>query len=93
MNENFVSHFSFYAGQKKTLEINPRHPLIRELQRRIENEEQDQTTADLARVLYEAAALRSGYALKDSADFAGRIERMLRLSLGVDVSAEVCKEF
>lgn len=81
--------FSFYAGQKKTLEINPRHPLIRELQRRIENEEQDQTTSDLARVLYEAAVLRSGYALKDSADFAGRIERMLRLSLGVDVSAEV----
>ena len=84
------SLFRFYAGQKKTLEINPRHPLIRELQRRIENEEQDQTTSDLARVLYEAAALRSGYALKDSADFAGRIERMLRLSLGVDISAEVC---
>lgn len=81
---------SFYAGQKKTLEINPRHPLIRELQRRVDKEEQDQTTADLARVLYEAAALRSGYALKDSADFAGRIERMLRLSLGVDLSAEVC---
>ena len=57
----------------------------------MENEEQDQTTADLARVLYEAAALRSGYALKDSADFAGRIERMLRLSLGVDESAKVCK--
>ena len=33
--------------------------------------------------------LRSGYALKDLADFAGRIERMLRLSLGVDISAEV----
>ena len=56
----------------------------------MENEEQDQTTADLARVLYEAAALRSGYTLKDSSDFAGRIERMLRLSLGVDVTAEVC---
>ena len=80
---------SFYAGQKKTLEINPRHPLIRELQRRVEKEEQDQTTSDLARVLYEAALLRSGFTLKDSADFAGRIERMLRLSLGVDLSAEV----
>ena len=80
---------SCYADQKKTLEINPRHPLIHKLQRRVKNEEQDQTTFDLARVLYEAAALRSGYVLKDSADFTGRIERMLRLSLGVDISAEV----
>ena len=80
---------SFYGGQKKTLEINPRHPLIKELLRRVEREEQDETTSDLARVLYETAVLRSGYTLKDSSDFAGRIERMLRLSLGVDLTAEV----
>ena len=71
------------------MEINPRHPLIKELQRRVENEEQDETTADLARVLYETAVLRSGYNLQDSSDFAGRIEKMLRLSLGVDLTAEV----
>ena len=76
-------------NQKKILEINPRHPLIKELQRRVENEDHDETTADLARVLYETAVLRSGYALKDSSDFAGRIERMLRLSLGVDLAAQV----
>ena len=80
---------SFYGSQKKTLEINPRHPLIKELQRRVENEEQDETTIDLANVLYETAVLRSGYGLKDSGDFAGRIERMLRLSLGVDLKAPV----
>ena len=83
---------SFYATQKKTLEINPRHPLIKELQRRVEAEEQDETTSDLARVLYESAVLRSGFTLKDSGDFASRIERMLRLSLGVDLSAEVEQE-
>ena len=71
------------------MEINPRHPLIKELQRRISEEEADQTTVDLAHVLYETAVLRSGYALKDSSHFAGRIERMLRLSLGVDVEAPV----
>ena len=80
---------SFYTNQKKTLEINPRHPLIKELHRRVENEEQDETTVDLANVLYETAVLRSGYALKDSVDFSGRIERMLRLSLGVDLKAPV----
>ena len=83
---------SFYASQKKTLEINPRHPLVKELRRRVEADEQDETTGDLARVLYETAVLRSGFALKDSGDFAKRIERMLRLSLGVDVTAEVERE-
>ena len=75
--------------QKKTLEINPRHPLIKELQRRVTEEETDSTTSDLAQVLYETALLRSGFTLQDSSDFAGRIERMLRLSLGVDLSAPV----
>ncbi len=83
---------SFYATQKKTLEINPRHPLIKELQRRVDAEEQDETTSDLARVLYETAVLRSGFTLSDSGDFALRIERMMRLSLGVDLSAEVERE-
>ena len=69
--------------------MNPRHPLIKELLRRVESEETDKTTSDLARVLFETAVLRSGYALGDSSDFAGRIERMLRLSLGVDLSAPV----
>ena len=49
----------------------------------------DQTTKDLARVMFESAVLRSGFALQDSAGFATRIERMLRLSLGVDVDAPV----
>ena len=81
--------FSFYSDQKKTLEVNPRHPLIRELKRRVEVEETDHTTIDLARVMYDAAILRSGYALKDSGDFASRIERMLRIGLNVDLTAEV----
>ena len=80
---------SFYSMQKKTMEINPRHPLIKELQRRVSEDETDETTSDLARVLYETALLRSGYVLQDSGDFAGRIERMMRLSLGVDLAAPV----
>lgn len=71
------------------MEINPRHPLIKELQRRVEKDESDDTNIDLARVLFDTAILRSGFALPDSATFAGRIERMLRLSVGVDSDAPV----
>jgi heat shock protein beta len=78
----------FYLEQKKTLEVNPYHPVILELQRRVEEDDKDATAMDSARLLFETAALRSGYGVKDSSDFAGRIERMMRMSLGVDLSAK-----
>jgi len=80
---------NFYASQKKTLEINVYHPLMKELNKRITADAEDPTAKDLARVMFETATLRSGYNVKDSLDFAGRIERMLRLSMGVDPDAKV----
>ncbi|CAH3157457.1 unnamed protein product, partial [Porites evermanni] len=79
----------YYANQKKTLEVNPKHPLVKELLKRVETDKEDKTAKDLARVLFETATLRSGFMIKDSQDFAGRIERMLRLSMGVDLEATV----
>jgi heat shock protein beta len=79
----------YYANQKKNLEINPYHPLIKELKRRVEDDKDAQTTKDLAMVLLESATLRSGYKLKDTAGFSERIERMLRLSTGVSLDEEV----
>jgi len=80
---------NFYATQKKTLEVNVYHPLMKELHKRVQDNEEDKTAIDLARVMFETATMRSGFAIKDSADFAGRIERMLRLSMGVDLDAKV----
>lgn len=80
---------TFYANQKKTLEVNVRHPLVKELKERMETDKDDQTTKDLAEVLFETATLRSGYTLQDTAAFAGRIERMLRLSVDVPLDAKV----
>ena len=50
--------FRFYLNQKKTLEINPRHPLMKELLKRVEDETTDDATTDLAQVLYDTAVLR-----------------------------------
>merc|ERR1719516_776621 len=83
---------SFYATQKKTLEINPRHPLVKELNHRVQKTKDDPTTKDLANVLFEKAMLRSGFALQETASFAERIERMLRLSLDVPLDAQVDEE-
>ncbi|XP_002157524.1 endoplasmin [Hydra vulgaris] len=80
---------SFYTSQKKTLEVNPYHPLIKELNAKVKADPNDSTAKDLALVMFETAAIRSGYNVKDSLDFAKRIERMLRLSMGVDLDAKV----
>merc|ERR1711915_1086815 len=71
----------YYLNQKKTLEVNPRHPLIKELLRRVEDNPADNT-----------ATLRSGYSLKDTVNFAQQIEAMMRQTLGVDADEQVEEE-
>ncbi|XP_059167594.1 endoplasmin-like [Physella acuta] len=82
----------FYANQKKTLELNARHPLIKELKSRVEADASDETAKDLAKVLLDTATLRSGFAVKNSLDFAQRIERMMKMSMGLDLNAQVEEE-
>jgi heat shock protein beta len=43
---------SYYLNQKKTLEINPRHPLIKELLRRVEDDSRDPTAKDIALMMF-----------------------------------------
>merc|ERR1712027_190824 len=74
----------YYLNQKKTLEISPRHPLIKELLRRVEDNPADKTASDMAVMMYNTATLRSGYSLKDTVNFAQQIEAMMRQTLGVD---------
>lgn len=75
---------TYYLNQRKTLEINPRHPLIKELLRRVQNEDTD-AAKDLALMMFRTATLRSGYMLQETADFADSIERMMRQTLGISV--------
>ncbi|XP_053505692.1 endoplasmin [Ictalurus furcatus] len=83
---------NYYASQKKTLEINPKHPLIKEMLKRVSANEEDQTASDLAVVLFETATLRSGYQLADTKAYGDRIERMLRLSMNVGLDEQVEEE-
>jgi heat shock protein beta len=43
---------SYYLNQKKTLEINPRHPLIKELLRRVEDDPRDPTAKDMSLMMF-----------------------------------------
>merc|ERR1712156_291810 len=68
----------YYLNQKKTLEINPRHPLIKELLRRVEDNPEDKTAKDMATMMFNTATLRSGFSLKDTVNFAESIETKMR---------------
>ncbi|XP_070686156.1 endoplasmin [Pempheris klunzingeri] len=83
---------NYYASQKKTLEINPKHPLIKQMLKEVNEDSDDQTASDLAMVLFETATLRSGYQLTDTKAYGDRIERMLRLSMNVGLDEEIEEE-
>uniref|UniRef100_A0A665UR69 Endoplasmin n=1 Tax=Echeneis naucrates TaxID=173247 RepID=A0A665UR69_ECHNA len=83
---------NYYASQKKTLEINPKHPLIKQMLGRVNDDAEDQTASDLAMVLFETATLRSGYQLADTKAYGERIERMLRLSMNVPLDEQIEEE-
>ncbi|XP_033824536.1 endoplasmin [Periophthalmus magnuspinnatus] len=83
---------NYYASQKKTLEINPKHPLIKQMLNRVNDDAEDQTASDLAVVLFETATLRSGYQLADTKAYGDRIERMLRLSMNVPLEEPIEEE-
>jgi heat shock protein beta len=82
----------YYLNQKKTLEINPRHPLIKELLRRVEDNPEDKVAKDMAVMMFNTATLRSGFNLKDTVNFAESIELMMRQTLGVDADEQVDNE-
>lgn len=81
----------YYLTQKKTLEINPRHPLIKELLRRVEADPEDRVSKGMAMMMFQTATLRSGYMLQDPSQFAEHIDAMLKQSLGVG-DAEIEEE-
>lgn len=76
---------SYYLNQKKTLEINPRHPLIRELLRRVEADTEDASAKEIAQMMFQTATLRSGYMLRETAGFAESVEQLMRKTLGIPV--------
>merc|ERR1711970_1393351 len=74
---------------QKTLEINPAHPIIRELKSRVENDDKDQEAKDIAHTLFDVALVGTGLTPADPADFASRVQVLMRLGLGVSKDAPI----
>ncbi len=81
-----------FHTQKKILEINPGHPLVKELLKLVEEDSESRKANELVRLMFESATIRSGYELKDTAGFADRIEIMLRSALNISPNETVDEE-
>merc|ERR1712021_111015 len=68
---------------QKTLEINPGHPIVKELKNRVEKDSSDEEAKAMAETLFDVALVQSGLTPADPANFASRLETLMRLGLGV----------
>merc|ERR1712182_201529 len=72
---------------RKTLEINPNHPVVIDLLSKIKEDKENAAALDTAQVLFQTALIESGYDIADPTALVNRVYRLMSKELGVDPDA------
>merc|ERR1712226_768741 len=72
---------------RKTLEVNPNHPVIVDLLAKVKANKEDSAALDTAQVLFQTALIESGYEIADPSALVNRVYRLMSKELGVDPDA------
>merc|ERR1711948_99504 len=72
---------------RKTLEVNPNHPVIADLLSKVKDDKEDAAAMDTAQVLFQTALIESGYEIADPSAPVNRVYRLMSKELGVDPDA------
>lgn len=81
------------AMNQAILEINPKHPIVQDLERMIKTDKDNAETKNFAMLMYDVASMTSGYEVSDAGDFAKRVMSLMttKAKQGVD-NEEVSEE-
>merc|ERR1712066_996225 len=72
---------------RKTLEVNPNHPVVADLLAKVKINKEDTAALDTAAVLFQTALIESGYEIADPSALVNRVYRLMSKELGVDPDA------
>merc|ERR1711975_57998 len=72
---------------RKTLEVNPNHPVVVDLLSKVKADKEDAAALDTAQVLFQTALIESGYEIADPSALVNRVYRLMSKELGVDPDA------
>jgi heat shock protein beta len=72
---------------RKTLEVNPNHPVIADMLSKVKADKEDKSSVDTAQVLFQTALIESGYEIADPSALVNRVYRLMSKELGVDPDA------
>ena len=67
----------------KTLELNPRHPIVIELNSLVQDSPDEQSTKDMSWLLYDTALMSSGFMQEDIESYADRMYRTMASNMNV----------
>merc|ERR1712222_197058 len=72
---------------RKTLEVNPNHPVVVDLLAKVKADKEDAAALDSAQMLFRTALIESGYEIADPSALVNRVYRLMSKELGVDPDA------
>nr|ACN26939.1 unknown [Zea mays] len=78
-----------YMRGKRVLEINPRHPIIKELRDKVAQDNESEELKHTARLVYQTALMESGFNLPDPKEFASSIYKSVQKGLDLSPDATV----
>ena len=67
------------------LEINPKHPIVQDLQMMVKTDKESEETKNFAMLVYDVASMTGGYEVSDTGAFASRVMNMMTSKAKQDV--------